>query len=127
VRNASGLFVGDADDLWLTTDNGKLFEGTSHGWALRTQLDAPLYDVARWRGTLYVAAGPRGLLRLVDRSNELAPAALDVAATCLESRGDLLALTPSYLASTSDGSSFQVACRDAVALPRGASRPRWRT
>jgi hypothetical protein len=126
VCNASGLFASDPDDLWLTTDNGKLFEGTSHGWALRARYDAPLYDVARWRGTLYVAAGPRGLLKLADRTDVLESAALEIEAICLESRGDLLALTPRYLASSSEGTSFRIVCRDALALARSAKRPHWR-
>ncbi len=124
-RPVTGLYVGNIDDVWLTTDNGKLFEGTSHGWALRLQLDAPLYDVGRWRGAVWVAAGRRGLFRLVDRRDELAPVAPDIGAIALDTRGDLLALSEDCLASSSDGSEFTVTCRDVLLQEREAEAPLW--
>jgi hypothetical protein len=124
-RPITGLFIGDADDLWLTTANGKLFEGTSHGWAVRLQFDGPLYDVARWRGAVWVAAGRRGLFRLVDRADRLEPAALDVSAISLETRGDLLALAEDYLAFSTDGCAFEISCRDVLTVARRGEEPLW--
>ncbi len=124
-RPVTGLCVADVDDLWITTDNGKLFEGTSHGWALRLQLDAPLYDVGRWRGALWIAGGRRGLFRLVDRRDELEPVAPDVGAVAIETRGDLLVLADDCLTVSSDGSDFRITCRDVLLAEREAEAPSW--
>ena len=40
MRPATALHVVGEDEIWLTTDMGKLFEGSRHGWGLRAQIEA---------------------------------------------------------------------------------------
>lgn len=125
-RSVTGLSVTDPDELWLTADNGKLFEGTSHGWALRTQLDGPLYDVASWRGDVFLAAGPRGLLKLGRTTRDLETVNTSIAPVGLDARGKLLALTRGALVSMTDDLEPTVTCRQVLRAARGEHTPRWR-
>ena len=125
-RPITGLSVSSPETIsWLTTESGKLFEGTSHGWAERTRFGAPLYDVALWGGDVSLAGAHFGVLRLVPRLTRIEVGASEVEAVALDARGDLLALAISYVAASSDGSSFHVAARDALAGFRSEVAPAW--
>jgi len=126
VRPATGLCVVSEDEIWLTTDMGKLFEGTSHGWALRAELDGPLCDVMRWRGQLLLAAKDRGLLQLDEPTNGISPVDLMLPAIGLAGDTDtLLALTEDYLAVSKDGRKFEVLCREVALEHRENEAPLW--
>lgn len=126
LRDVTGMSVDGVDDLWVTTDNGKLFEGTRHGWALRAHFDGPLFDVARWRGELWVAAGNRGVFTLEGRTNALVPRAPDVPAVALSSGAELLVLGEDALAVSRDGSEFRSTSRHVLRSHCQDKRPRWR-
>ncbi|MBZ0119881.1 MAG: hypothetical protein K8H88_23030 [Sandaracinaceae bacterium] len=126
LRPITGLCVVDEDELWATTDNGKLFEGTSHGWALRAQYDAPLCDVARWNDRLYVAAKDRGLLELIEGSDRFRVVSTELAPLALEAREMLLALGEDTLAASWDGKRFEITCRAVLRGHCERQPPVWR-
>ncbi len=126
MRTATALHAVGEDEIWLTTDMGKLFEGSRHGWGLRAELDAPLCDVRRWRGELYVAARSLGLWRLEGRSNRLVPVDLMLPAIGLAGdEGALLVLTDEALAVTYDGQRFDTLAHGTLLSLRGGARPLW--
>ncbi|RZO60829.1 MAG: hypothetical protein EVA89_12720 [Sandaracinaceae bacterium] len=125
LRDLTGLSAGEPNDLWATTESGKLFEGTQHGWALRAQFDGPLFDVVRWAGDVWVAAGRRGLLKLRGKTNMFESRAPDVAAISLSPGADLLAVGEDSLAVSRDGVEFQIVCRHALRSHRQGRPPRW--
>ncbi|MCA9608455.1 MAG: hypothetical protein KC619_22780 [Myxococcales bacterium] len=126
MRPATALHVVDEDEIWLTTDMGKLFEGSRHGWGLRAEMEVPLCGVRRWRGELFVAAKDHGLWKLDGRSSRFAP--VDLMLPAIGFAGDedtLLVLTEDYLAVTHDGVEFEVVAREALAQLRGYEPPLW--
>lgn len=126
MRPATGLVVVNEDEIWLTTDMGKLFEGTSHGWAQRAQVKGPLCDVMRWRGRLLLAGAEQGLLELVGLGHRILPVATRYPVIGLA--GDdslLLALTEDCLLASIDGQEFSEECREVVQAQRGGKQPFW--
>ena len=126
ARPATSLHVVDNNEIWLTTDMGKLFEGSRHGWGLRAEVEVPLCASFRWRDDLYVAAKEHGLWKLKGKSCELEPVDLQLPAIgfagCDE---ELLVLTEEYLARSTDGCDFRIVAREALRKHRGSSRPLW--
>lgn len=126
-RTVTGLTLNGPEEFWLCTDNGKLFEGTSHGWALRLTHPTPLYDVAVWHDDVWIAAGPEGgLLRLVPRKDQLELVAAHLEPIALASADELLAISASRLASTTDGREFSLLCSRTLIDARGEHPPHWR-
>lgn len=126
MRPATALSVVSEDEMWLTTDMGKLFEGSRHGWGLRAEMEAPLCDVRRWRGEVFVAAKEHGLWKLDGRTNRFAPVELMLPA--IGFAGDeetLLVLTEDYLAVSKDGAHFDILAREALAQLRDGEPPLW--
>lgn len=125
VRHAyTCLHQAGGDELWATTEYGKLVEITGEGACLRSRLDAPLYSVCRWNGALWVAAGPRGLFRLDEPGRELVPEDPSTAAIGLSGGEDLLVLTEDAVeVRTSSGSS--TLCEAAFLHARASVAPWW--
>lgn len=128
LRNVTGLALVDDDTYWLTTDNGKLFEGSSHGWAVRAEHEGPLYDVASCAGGVWLAAGLMGLLKLQGTANKLAVVASSPSPIGLMGGTELLALSPQHLATLSPPSMVSGRlCRNALRELRAAMKPSWQS
>jgi len=105
--NFMGLFVAGPDEMYATTESGELWEGTSHGWSKRAEIeDEPLQDVAKFKGKVWVAGGEAGLLRLKEKTRELECVKPNIEATGFDARGNLLITCEEIVVESKDGKSF---------------------
>lgn len=126
--NFTGLTVASDNEIWATTEGGELFEGGRDGWALRARgprEGEALFDVARWKGNVWVAGGEAGLLRLSGKGSKLEVVKPNVDATALDARQHLLAACPGMVVSTADGKSFEAIGKDGLIEFRNNDTPLW--
>ena len=125
--NLTGLSMVSEDEIWATTEGGELLEGSRHGWAVRARAPEgePLFDVARWQGDLWVAGGDAGLLRLVDKTQELEVVKPTADATTFDARQSLLMVCQGMVAATADGKRFQSVGSGSFLRFRSKFPPMW--
>lgn len=121
----TGLFVAGQDEMYATTEDGELWEGTSHGWAKRAESPEPLLDVAKFQGEVWVAGGEEGLLKLKGGTNELECVKPNIEATSFEVRSRLLITTKDIIIHTDDGVKFGGYGRSALRHFRANKPPLW--
>ena len=123
-ESISGLHVVDEGRFWLTTESGKLFEGSPAGLERRAELvSGGLQDVTLWHGDIWVAGGDWGLMRL--EGGTLVTVKDNIPATRFDARGDLMMCCPSMIASTQDGAAWRGDLMGDFARMRGAIAPDW--
>jgi hypothetical protein len=126
--NFTGLTVVSDDEMWATTEGGELFEGSRDGWALRARnprKGEALFDVARWKGSVWVAGGEGGVLRISGRGNKLEVVKPNIDATAFDARADLLAACPGFVGGTADGKSWTGVAEDSLMNRRKNDSPLW--
>jgi hypothetical protein len=126
--NFTGLTVVSDNEIWATTEAGGLFEGSRDGWTLRARSPRegePLFDAARWNGSVWVAGGEAGLLRLSGKGNTLEVVKPNVDATALDAREHLMAACPGMIVGTADGKRFEAIGKDGLLKFRHNDSPLW--
>ncbi len=127
-ENFTGLAVVSKDEIWATTEGGELFEGSADGWARRARSPKkgePLLDVASWKGSIWVAGGEAGLLRLVGKKNRLEVVKPNIDGSALDAREDLLIACPGIIAGTPDGKDYDGVGDPTFLENRGSKPPMW--
>ena len=117
-ESLTAVWVESEDEIYATADRGSLLEGSKHGWAKIAQGPGPgtaLLGVTKWKGQLWVGAGPFGLLRRVDATERLEVIKENIRATGFDAREGLVITTDDIVAGTSDASAF-FGCGDEVLL-----------
>lgn len=124
TRVTSTLVLGP-DAFFATTAGGDLLEGSASGWGkvgeapfLPTNQPGPLLAVASWKGALWLAAGPAGLLQRQGASNALVAVPGVADAWALDARRDLVVAEKRQISSTNDGKGFVHDAVDALARRR---------
>jgi hypothetical protein len=108
-ENLVSIFVASGDEQYATGHRGSLLEGSASGWgkvAGGPIADWPLHAVAKWKGELWVAGGPAGLLRRVGATSRLEAVKPNLRATALDARGELVVTCDDMIAGTADGQGF---------------------
>lgn len=119
------VLVVSANEIYVAGHSGELFEGSAHGFSGGIAGTGGLYDLARWRGSVWGARRSAGLVRLdgaklVECEDELLrPARLDA-------NERLLVTCENLLAESSDGETFDAWWIDEVMAAIDHVRPMWR-
>ncbi|HKD39535.1 MAG TPA: hypothetical protein VKB87_04510 [Myxococcaceae bacterium] len=121
----TGVFIAGPNEYYACGEGGTLLSGTAHGWRERATAPGPLHDVAVFAGSVWVAAGDAGLMRLKGTSNELEAVKPNVKALCFDVRGQLLITCSEELVGSSDGVSFGGCCEGALERYTANRKPLW--
>lgn len=101
----SSVFVVSDDQIWACGQGRSLLEGTTYGWRKVLDYDHPLFCVAVAFDQVWVGAGPRGLLKLVDGALETYRP--KVKAEQFDVRGDLVICGATAVCWSVDGLKFR--------------------
>ncbi len=121
----AGIFVAGPDEYYACGEGGTLLSGTAHGWRERATAPGPLHDVAVFGGSVWIAAGEAGLMRLKGASNQLETVKPNVKALSFDARGQLLITCPDKIVGSSDGASFTSCCQQALERSTANREPLW--
>lgn len=121
-RHLTGVFVASPDEVWAVGDDGHVLEGSRNGWGIvaqgprlpETDIPLSLYDVCKWKGELWVAAGDAGLWRRKGVTRELECVKPKLLAVRFDARGPLLLCERRRVTSTEDGENFLSAAEGAL-------------
>lgn len=104
------VFVAGPDEMYATTLNGALLEGTANGWSVITRtIDdrLPYACVIKFADELLVGGSFQGLFRRVGKTHVLEHVDPELRANQFEARaGTLIVTTPDRIAGSTDGVSF---------------------
>lgn len=107
------VFVAGPDEMYATTLNGALLEGTANGWSVITRtIDdrLPYACVIKFAGELLVGGSFQGLFRRVGKTHVLELIEPDLHANQFEARaGSLIVTTPDRIAGSTDAVKFTAA------------------
>lgn len=121
----TGIFVAGPDEYYACGEGGTLLSGTAHGWRERATAPGPLHDVAVFGGSVWIAAGEAGLMRLKGTSNQLETIKPNVKALSFDVRGQFLITCPDKIVESSDGTSFRSCCQQALEQHTANRKPLW--
>jgi hypothetical protein len=103
----NSVFVESEKEVYIAGEGGSLIEGSAVGFSVVAQLPAPIYAAAKFKGELYVGAGPLGLFRRKGKTGELELLKENIKATSLSARPEfLVASCPNVVGFTSDAVSW---------------------
>lgn len=102
----TGIWVASPDEVYVCGQAGHLYELSQDGFIERAHWNAPLQDVAKFKGNVWIGGNETGLLRLVGTSTELEVVKPNIDADQFDARQDLLMAAGNRIVATPDGASF---------------------
>jgi hypothetical protein len=98
------------DEIYACGYNGTVLEGSASGWGriAENYIDqAPLLSVAKFKGQLYLAGGPQGVLRRVRNTDRIEVVKDNILATWFDATADHLLITcDEEICGTNDGKNW---------------------
>jgi hypothetical protein len=123
--NIVSVFAAGDNEVYAIGYHGVILEGTKHGWSQRATGVGAGNCIAKWKGDVWVAAGAKGLQRLVPKKNKLECVKPNMESTWLDVRQDLLITCPEMIVETKDGKDFIAAAENYLREACSAYPPKW--
>jgi hypothetical protein len=105
------VHVAGAGEYYAAGNMGTVLEGSDGGWGvigrIPNALEGDVQAVAKWQGTLWVAAGRLGLWRRVGKSSQFEVVDPGLFAIALDTRDELIVGCEDSIAVSTDGRTFQ--------------------
>jgi hypothetical protein len=119
----TSVHVVDETEVYATGPCQRVLVGSIHGWSERAGVTYGLYDITKWNGDVWVAAGQMGLGRLKDNSIEIVKP--ELRARRVVSGEGLIIVTDDAILETKDLATFQEIRIDAMRVFMDQTEAPW--
>jgi hypothetical protein len=119
----TSVHVVDETEVYATGPCQRVLVGSIHGWSERVSAPYALYDVTKWGGEVWVAAGQMGLARLRDNNLEIVKP--EIRARRVVAGDSLIIVTHDAVLETTDLENFREIGIDAMQVFMDQTDPPW--
>lgn len=119
----SAVYCASPDEIFAVGAGRQMLQGSQSGWAHLLEGPAPMFGVAKFKGSVWVGASSAGLMKL--EGNRLVAVKPNIKAELLDARGNLLISSPGVIVHSEDGTKFTGTVVDAIAGNLSDVQPAW--